>query len=243
MYPMRRAFILPLIRLALLIFASAALAGCVMTPEPESAPPASAVPAVSPDQFLAVAQDVEPVAESLCRIETPDQNCDFAILVDRDPRVGANAFQTVDEAGRPIIILTLGLIAILQSEDELAFVLGHEMGHHIARHIPQQRESAAEGARVFGEMVLAGGGSARDVRRAAQLGAAVGARTYSRTAELEADALGTVIAYRAGYDPLAGVQLFLRLPDPGMRFLSTHPPNADRRRVVTRTVAALRAGG
>jgi predicted Zn-dependent protease len=55
------------------------------------------------------------------------------------------------------------------------------------------------------------------VRRAAQLGAAVGARTYSRTAELEADALGTVIAYRAGYDPLAGAQLFLRLPDPGMR--------------------------
>jgi predicted Zn-dependent protease len=221
MYPMRRAFILPLIRLALLIFASAALAGCVMTPEPASAPPASAVhpPAVSPDQFLAVAQDVEPVAESLCRIETPDQNCDFAILVDRDPRVGANAFQTVDEAGRPIIILTLGLIAILQSEDELAFVLGHEMGHHIARHIPQQRASAAEGRpclRRDGAWPVEA--SARDVRRAAQLGAAVGARTYSRTAELEADALGTVIAYRAGYDPLAGVQLFLRLPDPGMAF-------------------------
>jgi hypothetical protein len=55
--------------------------------------------AISPDQFLAVAQDVEPVAEALCRVETPDQNCDFAILVDRDPRVGANAFQTVDRRG------------------------------------------------------------------------------------------------------------------------------------------------
>jgi predicted Zn-dependent protease len=127
---------------------------------------------------------VEPVAEALCRSETPDQNCDFAILVDRDPRVGANAFQTLDRSGRPIIILTLGLVAILESEDELAFVLGHEAGHHIARHIPQQRESAAEGARVFGEIAMAGGGNARDMRRAAELGATVGARPIRKVRSL-----------------------------------------------------------
>jgi predicted Zn-dependent protease len=229
--------------LAFLLMASLGLAGCVATPAPQAVPPAGIEvtrPAVSPDQFLAVAQDVEPVAEALCRAETPDQNCDFAILIDRDPRVGANAFQTVDRSGRPVIILTLGLVAILASEDELAFVLGHEAGHHIARHIPQQRESAAEGARVFGEIAMAGGANARDIRRAAQIGATVGARTYSRTAELEADAIGSAIAFRAGYDPLAGAELFTRLPDPGMQFLSTHPPNADRMRVIRRTVAALR---
>jgi predicted Zn-dependent protease len=229
--------------LAFLLMASLGLAGCVATPAPQAVPPAGIEvtrPAVSPDQFLAVAQDVEPVAEALCRAETPDQNCDFAILIDRDPRVGANAFQTVDRSGRPVIILTLGLVAILASEDELAFVLGHEAGHHIARHIPQQRESAAEGARVFGEIAMAGGANARDIRRAAQIGATVGARTYSRTAELEADAIGSAIAFRAGYDPLAGAELFTRLPDPGMQFLSTHPPNADRMRVIRRTVSALR---
>jgi predicted Zn-dependent protease len=186
---------------------------------------------------------VEPVAEALCRIETPDQNCDFAILVDRDPRVGANAFQTVDRSGRPIIILTLGLVAILQSEDELAFVLGHEAGHHIARHIPQQRESAAEGARVFGEIAMAGGGNARDIRRAAQLGATVGRRPIRATAELEADAIGTAIAFRAGYDPLAGAFSFSRAcPIPACvscRPIPRMPIDARRRR----TVAALRAGG
>jgi predicted Zn-dependent protease len=229
--------------LAFLLMASLGLAGCVATPAPQAVPPAGIEvtrPAVSPDQFLAVAQDVEPVAEALCRAETPDQNCDFAILIDRDPRVGANAFQTVDRSGRPVIILTLGLVAILASEDELAFVLGHEAGHHIARHIPQQRESAAEGARVFGGIAMAGGANARDIRRAAQIGATVGARTYSRTADLEADAIGSAIAFRAGYDPLAGAELFTRLPDPGMQFLSTHPPNADRMRVIRRTVSALR---
>ena len=173
----------------------------------------------------------------------PIRTCDFAILVDRDPRVGANAFQTIDRSGRPIIILTLGLVAILESQDELAFVLGHEAGHHIARHIPQQQQSAAEGARVFGEIAMAGGGNARDVARAAELGAAVGARSYSRSAELEADAIGTLIAFRAGYDPVAGAQLFTRLPEPELRFLSTHPPNAERMRVVRRTLAALRGGG
>lgn len=234
------------IRLTLLLAAALALGGCVVTPvAPPATPPAEVtrLPAVSPDAFLTVARDVEPVAEALCRVETPDQNCDFAILIDRDPRVGANAFQTLDRAGRPIIVLTLGLVAILESTDELAFVLGHEAGHHIARHIPQQRQSAAEGARVFGEIAMAGGASARDIARAAQIGATVGARTYSRTAELEADAIGTVIAFRAGYDPQAGAELFMRLPDPGMQFLSTHPPNAERMRVVRRTVAALRAGG
>jgi predicted Zn-dependent protease len=240
------AMILLRTRVTVLLLGLLALAACATTPAPPSAPPEtgeSVFPAVSPEQFLAVARNVEPVAEAVCRAETPDQNCDFAILIDRDPRVGANAFQTVDRSGRPIIILTLGLVAILESQDELAFVLGHEAGHHIARHIPQQQQSAAEGARVFGEIAMAGGGNARDVARAAQLGAAVGARTYSRTAELEADAIGTVIAYRAGYDPVAGAQLFTRLPEPEMRFLSTHPPNAERMRVVRRTMAALRAGG
>jgi predicted Zn-dependent protease len=232
-------------RIALLVVAALTLAGCVTVPvAPSGTQVSEAVPpAVSPDVFLAVARDVEPVAEALCRTETPDQNCDFAILVDRDPRVGANAFQTLDRSGRPIIILTLGLVAILESDDELAFILGHEAGHHIARHIPQQRQSAAEGARIFGEIVMAEGGSARDVERAARLGATVGARTYSRGAELEADAIGTVIAARAGYDPVEGARLFLRLPDPGMQFLSTHPPNAERIRVVRQTLASLRAGG
>jgi len=228
---------------AVLLVGMLALAACATPP---AAPPKtgeSVFPAVSPDQFLAVARDVEPVAEAVCRAETPDQNCDFAILVDRDPRVGANAFQTIDRSGRPIIILTLGLVAILESQDELAFVLGHEAGHHIARHIPQQQQSAAEGARVFGEIAMAGGGNARDVARAAELGAAVGARSYSRSAELEADAIGTLIAFRAGYDPVAGAQLFTRLPEPELRFLSTHPPNAERMRVVRRTLAALRGGG
>jgi Zn-dependent protease with chaperone function len=129
----------------------------------------------------------------------------------------------------------------LESEDELAFVLGHEAGHHIARHIPQQRESAAEGARVFGEIAMAGGGNARDIRRAAQLGATVG------RADLFAHRGTGGRCHRHGHRLSRRVRSRLRgrsfsraCPIPACSFLSTHPPNADRMRVVTPTVAAAR---
>lgn len=41
------------------------------------------------------------------------------------------------------------------------------------------------------------------------------------------------------YDPLRGAEFFTRIPDPGNRFLGTHPPNAARLETVRRTAAAL----
>jgi len=78
------------------------------------------------------------------------------------------------------------------------------------------------------------------VQNAADIGATVGARRFSQDHELQADALGTVIAYRAGFDPERGAQYFTRLPDPGETFLGTHPPNANRIQIVRDTMANLR---
>jgi hypothetical protein len=50
------------------------------------------------------------------------------------------------------------------------------------------------------------------------------------------------IALMAGYDPVLGAAFFSRLPDPGDRFLGTHPPNAERQAEVARVVARLRRG-
>ena len=57
--------------------------------------------------------------------------------------------------------------------------------------------------------------------------------------ELEADALGTIIAHEAGFDPLRGAAFFERIPDPGNQFLGTHPPNAARIETVRRVAASL----
>jgi predicted Zn-dependent protease len=94
------------------------------------------------------------------------------------------------------------------------------------------------GALIFGTLASIAG--ATDVEQATRIGATVGARTYSKEFELEADALGTVVAFRAGYDPARGADFFSRIPDPGNRFLGSHPPNAERRVTVQRTLATLR---
>lgn len=224
-----RALLAPLS--ALLLVACEPVSTSPSQPAPQAQPAAtpSAPPKVSTRQaqanFRSVIARVEPVAERECRRRTPDQNCDFKIVVENDPRLPPNAYQTLDRSGRPIVGFTLALIADARNRDELAFVLGHEAAHHIAKHLQEQRESATGGAIAGG--ILAGV-LGLDVETGARIGGTVGARAYSKQNELEADALGTVITKRAGYDPVKGAQFFNRIPDPGDRFLGTHPPNADR---------------
>lgn len=189
------------------------------------------------NNFEAVVRRVEPVAEQYCRTRSRQQNCDFRIVVDNRPNRGVNAFQTLDPNGRPIIGFTIPLIAEARNRDELAFVMAHEAAHHIRGHIARQQQNAALGGFLIGSLAEALG--ATDLESAQRLGATVGARTYSKDFELEADALGTQITAAAGFDPLRGAEFFFRIPDPGDRFLGTHPPNADRLRTVQRVAAGL----
>lgn len=224
-----------------------ALAGCVETVPPapaplEPLPPAGAM--VSPDvaaaNFVSVVARMEPVVERECLVRSAATNCDFRILVDDRPGQPPNAYQTLDGYGRPIIAFTLPLIAEARNVDELAFVMGHEAAHHIASHIPRQQQEAATGAIIFGVLTAATGGDARAVQTAQDIGGTFGARRYAKDYELEADAIGTVLTWQAGYDPERGAAFFARIPDPGNRFLGTHPPNAARIDTVRRTLATLR---
>ncbi|HSG57733.1 MAG TPA: M48 family metalloprotease, partial [Paracoccaceae bacterium] len=124
--------------------------------------------------------------------------------------------------------------------DELAFIMAHEAAHHVAGHLARQQQNAVRGAIIFGQLAtITGRASPATVETAQQLGAVVGSRRYSQEFELEADALGTIIAARAGYNPLRGAEFFFRLPDPGDRFLGTHPPNAARVAIVQQTAAQM----
>ncbi|BBU58919.1 peptidase M48 [Mameliella alba] len=191
-------------------------------------------------QFVQVVQTVEPVAERECRERTRGLNCDFQIVIDDRAELAPNAFQTVDRFGRPILAFNIGMINSVRNADELAFVMGHEAAHHILDHLAKTKQSATIGAVVFAGIAAISGAEAEAVRNAEQLGAAVGARTYSKEFELEADQLGTIITYRAGFDPLRGAEFFARIPDPGNRFLGSHPPNAARLKIVAETEKALR---
>jgi Zn-dependent protease with chaperone function len=249
-------------RYPLVIGFGLALAGCVPVAAPIVAPggvlekgdvpgpvpisQSAPVFATSPQQavstFLSVVEQVEPVAEAMCRERAQfGVNCDLQIVVDSRPRQPPNAFQTVDGRGRPVVGFTIALIADARNADEIAFVMGHEAAHHIAGHIPKREETALAGALVAGVLAQASGADAEAVRAAQDLGAQVGARSYSREFELEADALGAEIAFRAGFDPVIGAGFFDRLPDPGDQFLGSHPPNAQRKQLVRDVTARLQA--
>jgi Zn-dependent protease with chaperone function len=231
------------------------LAGCVMPnpygalPQPTIPQPTASLPApqsgpLAPrdaaTNFLTVVKRVEPVAEAYCRAQATTQNCDLQIVIDDRPGQSANAFQTLDNAGRPIIAFNLALIADARTPDEIAFILGHEAGHHIAGHIPRQKQSAQTGAILAAILANATGAGQAQSEQLQQLGAGLAAQRYSKDYELQADAIGTEIAFDAGYDPILGAAFFDRLPDPGDEFLGSHPGNAQRKAVVAQTMARLR---
>lgn len=201
--------------------------------------PVSRSGSVSVSDFAAVVARVEPVAERECRARTAGANCDFKIVVETDPKAPSNAWQSLDASGRPVLTFTVALIADVQNTDELAFVMGHEASHHIAGHLARTEQTAITGALLGGVLIAAIGGDASTIETAQNIGATVGARSYSKSYELEADQLGTVIAYHAGYNPVRGAAYFTRIPDPGDRFLGSHPPNAQRIETVRRTMATL----
>ncbi len=234
-----------------LILCFAALAACDVTTTTTTTPQTQSQPtqitqqqaqtraSSAARQFVSVVQTVEPVAESECRRRAPGANCDFQIVVDDRPNQPPNAFQTVDRSGRPILAFNLALIASVSNADELAFVMGHEAAHHVLGHLARTQQNAAVGAVILSGLAALGGADAAAVQSAEQIGATLGARSYSKDFELEADRLGTVITARAGYNPVRGAQFFNKIPDPGNRFLGTHPPNAARMEIVRRTAADL----
>lgn len=231
---------------ALLLPLVLALAACdvpmVAQPVP-SGPVTNAVADVNPNaraaasRFVRVAERIEPAAEAACRRGAPGLNCNFQIAVDDSPDAPINAFQMRDDYGRPIIIVTVPMIAYVRNDDEMAFVLAHEAAHHIARHLDRRQETTRASALIFATAAARTGASGVALENAARLGAAFGSRAYAKDYELEADAIGARIARAAGYDAINGARYFERAPDPGNRFLGTHPPNANRVEAVR---AALR---
>ena len=115
---------------------------------------------------------------------------------------------------------------MLKSEAELAGVLGHEIGHVIARHSSERLAKAKLTQGLIGAATIGTGDYTT-----AQIGQMVGSMInmrYGREDELESDALGVRIMAQAGYDPRAMISVMetLAKASSGSRqpeFFSTHP--------------------
>lgn len=105
------------------------------------------------------------------------------------------------------VYVTTGLLKLVSSEDELACVLGHEIGHVAARHAIKQLQSqvlySVPASVIFSESRYA------EIEKAVNIAFNLTQLSYSRKDELQADTLGMSYAQNAGYDP-AGMVSFLR---------------------------------
>lgn len=135
-----------------------------------------------------------------------------------------------------------GILPITRDEAGLAAVIGHEIAHATARH---GAERMSQGLLVQAGLTagaIAAGASGRDPASTQALLGALGAGAalgvilpFSRLQETEADRLGLTYMARAGYDPRAARDLWVRMADASAKmgrstpeWMSTHPSNASR---------------
>lgn len=152
-------------------------------------------------------------------------NFEFHLLADS---------QTVNAFALPggQIFITYALYRHLENDDQLAGILGHEIGHVIERHSAQRM---AKGRLTQGVVGAAGvaGGDVSTAQMAGLIGNFVNMK-YGREDELESDRWGVLLTHKAGYRPEAMLDVMNILERTsgargGPEFMSTHPAPATRR--------------
>lgn len=202
-----------------------------MTPEMEIAMGLQAVDPMKqqhggdhPDQGLQ--QEIDRIgAKLLSTIGKHPYKFEFHLLKDPDT---INAFAL--PGGQ--VFMTYGLYKMLPSENEVAGVIGHEIGHVIGRHSAEQIAMRMRNAGIgqAAGVLMSDGGQNPAV--AGMVNQMLTTR-YGRDDEYQADALGVQIMISAGYDPkgLIGVMKVLEQASGGARqpeFMSTHPNPGNR---------------
>lgn len=150
------------------------------------------------------------------------------------------------------VFITYALYSKLQNEDQLAGVLGHEIGHVVERHSAQQiaKQQLTQG--LTGAAVIASydpdnpTGSIGKAAMAALVANLVNMK-YGRGDELESDKNGIFYMAKAGYNPeaMVGVMEILAASGGGRQpeFFSTHPNPENRIQQIRQTIEELRSNG
>ncbi|HOS43741.1 MAG TPA: M48 family metallopeptidase, partial [Armatimonadota bacterium] len=135
-------------------------------------------------------------------------------------------------------IYLTSMMATLVTDDELAFVLGHELTHIKEGHARNQISKATGGALLGAIIVAALGGDAGDIRTGADIAGGLTYGHYSRKDEHRADEGGVRLMSQIGYDPLKAADAMQRLIDkygrgdaktPILGWFASHPDSQSRK--------------
>lgn len=143
------------------------------------------------------------------------------------------------------VFVTEALLARLTTEDQLAGVLGHEVGHVIARHGAERiaKEQLSQG--LTGAAVIASGDY--ETAAAAAMIANLVNMSYGRDQELQSDDLGVRFMHQAGYNPRALLEVMAILEEASggqqrAEFFSTHPSYDNRLETIEAAIEKYTGG-
>ncbi len=177
----------------------------------------------------AMTAKVAEIGARIAKASGKNYDWDFTLFQKND----VNAFCL---PGGKVGVLT-GIIPVALTNAGLAAVIGHEVGHAVARHSGERMSHAllVTGALVSVDQVMRDSKLHDLALGALGLGAQVGVMLpFSRLHETEADHIGLEYMARAGYDPREAVTLWHRMAKAGgaapPQFLSTHPDSEARAR-------------
>jgi predicted Zn-dependent protease len=168
--------------------------------------------------------NVTGIGEKLAKVsDRTDIKYHFAVVEDKE----INAFTMPGG----YIYVNSGLLDIINNDDELACVIGHEIGHVAARHIAKKLQTQL-GYDILMNIALKNA-NINQVQQAIDVTFNLVELGYSRDDELLADRLGAKYAYKAGYDPKAMIVFLKKLKekdkaDMGPIFLRSHPYTSKR---------------
>ena len=196
---------------------------------------------LSPEQMSAL---VNKIGNKILHANSVNTQVAFQ-LIDKDV---ANAYAD----GSNTVSVYSGLIKYCENEDELAFVIGHEIGHAASSHVIKGAvtntvasiganvgktavANALGGSKIAGKLNKINAYTGINVSKMAQssVDVAVGAGTskVSRNFEDSADALGMDYLAKAGYNPLAGISIMYKIGENYSDFWADHPSTD--KRIVT----------
>jgi beta-barrel assembly-enhancing protease len=182
-------------------------------------------------------QYIRQLGERLVATIPPDRSWPFRFHVVAQKEINAFALPGGE------MFVNIGTITAAADEAQLAGVMGHEMAHVYMQHSAKQMQKSqvTQGlAGLAGAILGARGGLIGSLGQAGvQMGAGMVLLKYSRSDEAQADSVGAIILYRAGYNPQALADFFQTMESEGgapPQFLSDHPNPGNRQAAIKKEI-------